>query len=113
MRNHRSLSPGQAAARLNISVADLPRLGLWTRERVRSLRTQRPEWLTRARRDYGAGKELEAARVRKAVQSRSPDARCLCCQAAFAFTVDSGGLCGVCNEGQCPGCGQAGEWRYG
>jgi hypothetical protein len=60
------LSSVQAAARLNIGVADLPRKGAWTREQVRALRAERPDWLTQARRAYAAGKDERAARQRKA-----------------------------------------------
>ena len=113
MGSHKPLSPKQAAGRLNISVEDLPRTESWTRERVRGLRTQRLEWLTRARRVYAVRRGEHAARVRRAADAQSPDAWCLCCAAEFTFTIDSGGLCEVCNEGQCPTCGQSRVWLHG
>lgn len=29
---------------------------------------------------------------------------CLCCKTEFVFTIESGGLCDLCNEGDCPRC---------
>jgi len=37
-------------------------------------------------------------------------ARCFCCKAEFVFTVDSGGLCDTCNNGDCPRCQHDGDW---
>lgn len=36
---------------------------------------------------------------------------CLRCKTEFVFTIDSGGLCDACNEGECPKgrCGQDDE----
>lgn len=34
---------------------------------------------------------------------------CFCCRAEFIFTIDSGGLCDMCNDGDCPACGQDDE----
>jgi hypothetical protein len=65
----KQLSSGQAAARLNIAVADLPRKGAWTREEVRDLRAERPEWLTQARRAHAARKDEQAARRRMAIEA--------------------------------------------
>jgi hypothetical protein len=31
---------------------------------------------------------------------------CLCCGAEFIFSIDSGGLCGACNDGECAACGE-------
>jgi hypothetical protein len=67
MGKHKPLSPIQAAARLNICVDDLPRKGSWSREQVRSLRAERPAWLTQARRVYASRKAKEAACARQAV----------------------------------------------
>ena len=63
------LSPAKAAARLNISVEALPHGGVWTREEVRSLRAERPDWLPQARREYAAFKDAEAERKRRAVDA--------------------------------------------
>jgi hypothetical protein len=65
----RRLEPAQAAARLNVGVNALPHGGPWTRERVRGLRAERPDWLTRARRAYAAGRDAEAEGKWRAVDA--------------------------------------------
>jgi hypothetical protein len=36
---------------------------------------------------------------------------CFCFGAEFIFTIDSGGLCGACNDGECAACGGVdGDW---
>lgn len=111
------LTAKQTAARLNITVADLPRSGSWTRQQVRDVRTERPDWLTQARRSYAARQDEKAAQrqaEREQELAAAPRYDCLCCKAEFAFTIDSGGLCETCNEGECPNCGHDDEaWLYG
>lgn len=110
------LTAKQAAARLGIAVAGVPRSGSWTRQQVGDLRAGRPDWLSQARRDYAAGQDVKAARRLEHERRHAEAARhgCLCCKAEFAFTVGSGGLCERCNEGECPGCGHDdGDWPYG
>jgi hypothetical protein len=34
---------------------------------------------------------------------------CFCCGAEFSFTIDSGGLCDACNDGDCAACGEDDE----
>jgi hypothetical protein len=34
---------------------------------------------------------------------------CFCCRAEFLFTIDSGGLCDACNDGECATCGEDDE----
>lgn len=34
---------------------------------------------------------------------------CFCCGTGFVFTLDSGGLCDACNEGECPKCDDGDE----
>jgi hypothetical protein len=34
---------------------------------------------------------------------------CVCCRAEFTFSIDAGGLCDMCNAGNCPACGHDGE----
>ncbi|TCC15319.1 MULTISPECIES: hypothetical protein [Kribbella] len=114
MGSSKPLSAKQAAARLSVALKDLPRRGPWTRQQVRELRAERPEWLTLARREYARRKDEEAARQRQALDARKADFSCFCCKAKFAFTINSGGLCEACNEGDCPGCGEDDEdWLYG
>lgn len=119
MSNRKSdpLTPKQAAARLNITVADLPRSGSWTRQQVRELRIERPDWLTQARRDFAARQEVRAERHRLEREQQlatAPRHDCFCCRSEFAFTAGSGGLCEACNEGECRGCGQdEQDWLYG
>ncbi len=114
MGSSKPLSAKQAAARLSISVKDLPHRGPWARQRVRDLRAERPGWLTLARREYARRKDEEAARNRQALDARPADFSCLCCTSEFAFTIDSGGLCEACNEGACADCGGNDEdWLYG
>jgi len=69
MGKHKPLTPEQAAARLSISTGDLLRNGSWTREQVRSLRAERPAWLTQARREYASRNDKEAAHARQAVDA--------------------------------------------
>jgi hypothetical protein len=111
MVDGKPLSPKQAAARLGIAVPDLPRTGLWTRQQVHDLQSERPGWLTQARREY-CRKDDEAARARQEVEARPAGFSCFCCKAMFAFTIDSGGLCEACNEGECPSCGGQ-DWLHG
>jgi hypothetical protein len=33
----------------------------------------------------------------------------VCCGAVFGLTIDSGGLCDACNDGECAACGGDGE----
>lgn len=54
------LTRAKAAARLNVDPDDLDR-DPWTKARVRALRAERPEWLTRARRAKEDGRREGAA----------------------------------------------------
>ena len=49
---------------LHIGVTDLPELsGAWTKQDVRRLRQERPQWLTDARRLHAATREAHAAEI--------------------------------------------------
>jgi hypothetical protein len=61
------LRPRHAAGQLNIATEDLPDLGRpWTRDDVRALRDERPEWLTEARRRFAAAAAARYAAEREA-----------------------------------------------
>src|SRR5262245_39084604 len=69
------VKPDWAAKVLSIDPADLPKLGRrWTKRDVNQLRTERPMWLTEARRRYAAKKsamaEDEARRLDEALTAR-------------------------------------------
>lgn len=99
------LKPYGAAAWLNVAVADLPRLGAWSGKEVRHLRSERPDWLTRAWQDCPFHRQHRAEQQRVAHQAwlwPQPLHACLCWNTEFRFTIDSGGLCDTCNEGECP-----------
>lgn len=110
-----ALSAEQVAARLSVAVADLPPGEAWTSQRVRNLRSQRPEWLTIARRQFAAQQDAKAEQKRLARErwlAQQPRHSCFCCNAEFAFTIESGGLCDACNDRRLPGVGDS-DWAQG
>ena len=113
-RTSRYLTPKKAAQRLSIALAELPEKPEgWTSQDVRDLRSERPDWLTDARRDF-ARRNDAAARARDEEERRRkaqlPKETCLCCKEPFPFTIESGGLCDLCNEGEHPTCTEC-FWR--
>jgi hypothetical protein len=71
-RDPKPLKPRQAADRLGIAIKDLPDFGRpLTNADVRALRAERPDWLTVARRRFGAASQARAQAAHEATLALS------------------------------------------